>query len=284
MNIAFPGERGAFSELAAVEFFGPDNNFIAFNEFNDVFESVASGRCKSGLVPIESSLAGSIHQNYDALLESKCHIIGEIYLQIGHYLIANEKVTKKNIKKIFSHPQALAQCKKFLKNNFPDVETISFSNTALAVKKIKEENLEDSAAIGSMQAAIDFDMKVLASNIQDNKWNTTRFIALERKNHYPARNQSSVKSSIVFSMKNIPGALFKCLAVFALRDIDLHKIESRPVHGRGFKYLFYLDFSGDIRDEAQNNAINHLKELTSFYHFLGSYPTGRLIKPVYKKR
>jgi prephenate dehydratase len=283
MNIAFPGERGAFSELAAIEFFGSNNDFIAFHEFGEVFQSVAAGQCKYGLVPIENSLAGSIHQNYDALLESKCQITGEIYLQIGHFLIANEGVSKKNIKKVFSHPQALAQCKKFLKK-YPHLETVSFSNTAIAVKKIKDEKLKNSAAIGSMQAAIDFDMKVLASNIQDNKWNTTRFIALGRKNRNPTRNESSIKSSIVFSTKNIPGALFKCLAVFALRDIDLHKIESRPVHGRGFEYFFYLDFDGDIRNEAQRNAINHLKELTTFYHFLGSYPTGRIVKPIYKKR
>jgi prephenate dehydratase len=155
-------------------------------------------------------------------------------------------------------------------------------NTALAVKKIKDEKLSDAAAIASMQAAIDFKMDILAENIEDSEWNTTRFIIISKKQEMPLTN--SVKTSIVFSTKNIPGALFKCLGVFALRDIDLFKIESRPVHGKGFQYLFYLDFAGNIKNEAQKNAINHLQEITTFFRHLGTYSCGELVYPKYKKR
>lgn len=280
-KVAFPGERGAFSELAAIEYFGRRFQYQAVPEFTDVFEMVSSGRCKYGIVPIENSSAGSIHQNFDSLLESNLHITGEILLKVGQFLIANKGVKKKDVVKVLSHPAALAQCKQFLKKN-TGLTPVPFANTALAVKKIRDEKSRDSAAIASMQAAIDFDMNVLAENIEDNKWNTTRFIIVSQKAEKP--KSSPIKTSIVFSTKNIPGALFKCLGVFALRDIDLFKIESRPVHGKGFRYLFYLDFQGDIHDEAQRNAVNHLQEITTFFKHLGSYSCGKLVYPKYNKR
>jgi prephenate dehydratase len=281
VKVAFPGERGSFTELAAIEYFGDSEKFVCVPEFADVFESVSSGACKYGVVPIENSSAGSIHQNYDSLLESNLRITGEIMLRIGQFVIANNGVKKKDVQTIYSHPAAFSQCKEYFKKN-PDLQKVQVPNTALAVKKVKDEKLKNAAAIASMQAAIDFEMNVIAENIEDNKWNTTRFIILSRKPERPAF--TPVKTSVVFSMQNIPGALFKCLAVFALRDIDLIKIESRPVHGKGFKYLFYLDFAGDINDPALKNAVNNLQEITSFYKHLGSYSCGRLAYPKYKKR
>jgi prephenate dehydratase len=281
IKVAFPGERGSFTELAAIEYFGKNLRYICVPEFTDVFENVSTGICKYGVVPIENSTAGSIHQNYDALLDSNLHITGEIMLRVGQFLIANKGVTRKDISTIYSHPAAFAQCKKFLKK-WPAIEKVALANTALAVKKVKDESLKSAAAISSMQAAIDFDMNVLAENIEDNRWNTTRFIIISRNPEKPA--STPVKTSIVFSMKNNPSALFKCLGVFALRDIDLFKIESRPVHGKGFKYLFYLDFAGDIKDEAQKNAVNHLQEITTFFKHLGSYSCGKLAYPKYQKR
>lgn len=287
MKIGYAGERGAFAELAAVEYFGKKGQYVNFPDFDTVFESVVNGDCKYGVIPIENSLAGSIHQNYDLLLESNAQISGEILLRIGHFLIANKNVKMKDVENVFSHPQALAQCKDYLRSH-KQLKIIPYSNTAAAVKKIKDEDLSDSAAIASMQAAIDFNMNVLAPNIEDNKWNTTRFLIINA----PASENTSikkikgkkVKTSIVFSAKNIPGALYKCLAVFALRDINLYKIESRPIHGRGFKYLFYLDFEGDLNLEPVRKALDHLQEITSFYRFMGSYETGKIIKPSCKKR
>lgn len=277
MKAVFAGERGAFGELAAKEYFGSKCGLESVPEFADVFNAVMNGVHSFGIVPIENSLAGSIHQNYDMLLESNLHITGEVLLRVGHFLIANKGVNFKRIKKVYSHPQALAQCKKFLKSS--GLEPVPCSNTAAAVRKIKDEGINDAAAIGSMQAAIEFDMKVLRGNIEDNQWNTTRFLILSRTPNKLKSSEIPQKTSIVFSTKNIPGALFKCLAVFALRDIDLFKIESRPVNGNGFKYLFYLDFRGDLSDEARKNAINHLQEITTFYRHLGSYPVGKVVHP-----
>ena len=285
MTIAFAGERGAFGELAAIEYFGAKEKFSALPEFGDVFRAVAEGKYRYGVVPIENSQAGSIHQNFDLLLESNLHIAGEVLLRIRHFLIANKGASRRQITRVFSHPVVFPQCKKFLKR-FPGLSIVPVSNTASAVKKIRDEELCDAAAIASMQAAIDFDMQILARNIEDTKWNTTRFLVVAKKPVLPARGAKDVKSSIVFSMKNIPGALYKCLSVFALRDIDLHKIESRPIHsrGRGFEYLFYLDFAGDARDEAQRNAISHLQEITTFYRLLGSYKTDSPRDPECRKR
>ena len=274
MTVAFAGERGAFAELADIEYFGEKVKMAALPEFGDVFRGVARGRYRFGVVPIENSLAGSIHENYDMLLESNLNIVGEVLLRIRHFLIANKGTSRREVKRIFSHPQAFAQCKKFLKR-FPHLTVVPVSNTAWAVKKIRNEDLRDAAAIASQQAAADFDMQVLARNIEDTKWNTTRFLVVAKSYKFPSpvtgHAAKRVKSSVVFSTKNIPGALYKCLSVFALRDINLYKIESRPIHGRGFQYLFYLDFEGDARDTVQRNAINHLREITTFYRFLGSY-------------
>ncbi|HEX3019463.1 MAG TPA: prephenate dehydratase [Chitinispirillaceae bacterium] len=283
MKVAYAGERGAFAELAAMEYFGKKCQYSAVGDFAAVFESVVNGNCNYGIVPIENSLAGSIHQNYDLLLESNTVITGEILLKIGHFLIANKNVKLKDLKNVFSHPQALAQCKNYLSKH-KQLQAVPFSNTAAAVKKIKEEKIVDAAAIASMQAAIDFNMNILASNIEDNKWNTTRFLIISAKAVKTVSNIKDVKTSIVFSTKNIPGALFKCLAVFALRDINLFKIESRPIHGRGFQYLFYLDLEGDMQQESVRNAINHLQEITTFYRLLGSYKAGRIVQPCYNKR
>jgi prephenate dehydratase len=283
MNIAFAGERGAFAELAAAQYFGPRHALTPVPEFEDVFSAVSRGRVRHGIIPIENSLTGSIHQNYDLLLESDLSITGEIFLRVSHYLIANHGVKPHNVKRVYSHPQGLAQCLKFLKK-MPQAERIPVSNTAAAVRKIKDGRLLDAAAIASLQAAIDYDMNILAKNIEDNKANITRFLILAKKNASPRPGGGNLKTSVVFSLKNMPGALFKGLSVFALRDIDLLKIESRPVHGKPFEYLFYLDFAGGYDEERQANALNHLREITVFCRTLGSYERGILVHPEYKKR
>jgi len=283
VSVAFSGERGAFAELAAIEHFGPRVKLSPVPEFSDVFNGVSRGDYRFGVVPIENSLAGSIHQNYDLLLESGLHIVGEVQLRIRHFLIVNKGTDAKKIRKILSHPAVFPQCRRFLKRH-PRWTPLPVSNTAAAVKIILTEKLHDAAAIGSLQAAIDFDMRVVARNIEDPGENTTRFLVVAEKAKNPPASTKRIKSSIVFSMKDIPGALYKCLSVFALRDINLYKIESRPVHGKGFQYLFYLDFEGDARHEVQRNAINHLQEITTFYRFLGSYAMDAPRDPAYGKR
>jgi len=283
MAIAFQGERGAYSELAAKEYFGINSRCTPMPEFLDVYNAVSKGKSSHGIIPIENSLGGSIHQNYDLLLEGDLFIVGEIFLKVSHFLIANNNVSLKKVKRIFSHPQAIVQCKKYIRR-LHNVSVIPVSNTAGAVKMIKDENLTDAAAIASMQAAIDYDMRVLGKTIEDAHTNQTRFIVLAKKPLHIRSGKYPVKSSIVFAAKNIPGALFKALSVFALRDVDLFKIESRPFHGRGFEYMFYLDFAGSMLDKMSLNAVNHLQEITTYYRFLGSYRCGRVAQPVYHKR
>jgi len=277
MKVAFAGESGSYAELAAREYFGQNAKLVSVKEFSDVFNAVANDQCKYGIIPIENSMAGSIHQNYDLLLERNLHISGEIYLRVGHFLIGNKNSKIKDITHAYSHPQALTQCKNYLKKK--GIIPVPCSNTAYAVKKVRDDKLFNAAAISSMKAAADFDMKILDSNIEDNEWNTTRFLILSKNLKKLRRSNEPRKTSIVFSTKNIPGALFKCLAVFALRDIDLFKIESRPVNGKGFEYIFYLDFSGDLQSEDRKNAISHLQEITTFYRNMGSYPVGRHVNP-----
>ncbi len=283
MKAVFAGERGSFAELAAREYFGKRLRIEQVELFEDVFREVMDGTGVYGVIPIENTRAGSVHRNYDLLLESGCSIVGELTMKIGHCLIANGKTRLKDVRRVLSHPQAIAQCRSYLGRHrgMKPVETV---NTAIAVKMIKEEDASDAAAIASMQAAIDFDMKVLAENIQDDSNNMTRFLILARQPGNPAHRKTPVKSSIVFSMKNITGALFRSLAVFSLRDIDLYKIESRPMFGQGFKYLFYLDFEGSVTSQAQRNALRHLREMTTFFRFLGSYPVGRQVVPRCEKR
>jgi prephenate dehydratase len=282
MSIAFQGQPGAFTELAAIEYFGGKRKTIAVAQWEDVFEAVEKGKTALGIIPIENSLGGSIHKNYDLLLHHGLYITGEIYLKISQFLLANKGVALHSVRRVLSLPQAFEQCRQYLKK-MPSVELVPMSNTAAAAKAIRDENLTDAASISSMQAAIDYDLKILARDIEDNKGNITRFLILSKK-PLQRRPAGDMKTSVVFSLKNIPGALFRALSVFALRDIDLLKIESRPVRGKPFEYMFYLDFSGGPHDQRQQNALNHLGEITMFCRVLGSYGAGRLAHPEYKKR
>jgi len=268
---AFAGEKGAFGEIAAREYFGAGAELTAVPEFEDVFNAVRRRICDFGVVPIENSLAGGIHQNYDRLLVSKLHITAEIYLRVSHFLISKKGTGIRSVRRVFSHPQALAQCGRFLKRH-PRMKPVPVTNTALAAKMVGEDGLADTAAIASIQAAAGHNLEVIAPHIEDRPDNVTRFLVVSRG--FAENKGNPRKTSIVFSVKNIPGALFRALGVFALRDIDLFKIESRPIHGKKFEYLFYLDCKGDTSDIALKNAISHLKEITTFYRLLGSYDIG----------
>ena len=273
LRVAFQGERGAYSEAAAVAHFGDTPiEPVPCETFEEVFACVEGGDCDHGIVPIENSLAGSIHRNYDLLLEHNLSIVGEQYLRIVHCLIVHPGVKLKDIRRIYSHPQALAQCEKTL-DWLPDVERIPTYDTAGSVALIKREGLMDAAAIASAQAAHVHGMHILKEGIEDNPENYTRFLVLARD---PIEPQPPAKTSIVFAMKNVPGALFKALSVFALRDIDLTKIESRPQKGKAWEYIFYLDFVGSMSEQRCRNAINHLQEIATYLRILGSYPKGEM--------
>lgn len=223
LKIAFQGEIGAYSELAVYKHFGSNVQVKPCKLFSDVFRSVDVGEVDYGVVPVENSIEGSVNQVYDLFMEYDLKVCGEIILKIEHCLIANFNATLDSIKVVYSHPQALGQCINFLeKSGYKPIPTY---DTAGSVKLIKEQGVTDAAAIASERAAQIYGMKILRRNISDNPDNYTRFFVLSKNEVPPSGND---KTSIIFSVKHLPGALYKALEEFASREINLTKIESRP--------------------------------------------------------
>lgn len=268
-RVAFQGELGAFSQRAALQILGRSVQPMPCASFEDVFEAVAQRKAATAVIPIENSLAGSIHQNFDLLARHSLEAIGETYVRIEHHVIAQRDTKLSQVQQIYSHPVALAQCQKFLRK-LAKVEKVSFYDTAGSVKMIRERGLKNAAAIASADAARIYRMKILARGVEDNQENYTRFLALAPRGRYARAGE---KTTVVFSLKNEPGALFKALSVFALRNIDLTKIESRPIHGKPWQYLFYVDLMSDINSRECSNALRHLQEMTPYFQVLGCYPT-----------
>lgn len=265
MRVAFQGEPGAYSEEAGYGYFETPE-MVPMESFEAVFEAIDSGKCQSGLIPIENSLAGSIHQNYDLLLRHDLHIIGEYFLRVRHCLIGFPDAAVNEIVRVISHPQALGQCASYLRKL--DVKTEPVYDTAGSVKMLKQSGNRTTAAIASKRAAEIYEMRILDESIEDNPENYTRFLEIAP---LPADPKGEAKTSIVFTLKNQPGALFKALSVFALRDIDLTKIESRPLAGVPWEYLFYIDFIGAIGNKNVKRALDHLGEYALMLRVLGSY-------------
>ena len=268
ITVAVQGERGSYSEVAARRLLGDKITLRCCERFEEVFKFVAKNDTQYCLIPLENSLSGSIHKNYDLLLRYKLKITREISLQIKHNLIAAPGVSLEDINSVFSHPVALDQCDHFFEK-FPRLVKRSAYDTSGSVKRIVEEDLRDCAAIAGKQAAEYYGGNIVMRGIQDNRENFTRFVLLGGELE---TRKTADKTSIAFSFGNAAGALFKCLSVFALRDIDLTKIESRPIHGRPWEYLFYLDFLGNTGEESTLKALDHLGELTEFLEILGCYP------------
>lgn len=266
-KVAFQGERGAYSEEAAFKFFRNKIKTISYKYFSDVFKAVEKGETDFGVVPIENSLEGTVGQNYDLLLKSNLKIGGEIILKITHCLISNKEVSIKSIRRVYSHPQALGQCREFLEKL--KVEIIPFSDTAGSVKMIKEKKLKDAAAIANEKAAKIYRMKILKKGIEKNHLNFTRFLIISKKEK---KRTGKDKTSIVFSTKHTPGALFKALECFAKRKINLTKIESRPIIGKPWEYNFYLDFEGHQDEKIIKEVLKDLKKNILFLKIFGSYP------------
>lgn len=273
-KVAFQGEPGAYSDLAALEFFGEEVQTVPCESFDAVFDAVESGSVDYGIVPVENSLAGSIHRNYDLMLRHNLFIIGEYPLRVSHCLMANPGVKLKDVKRVYSHPQALAQCESSLIEL--GVESIVAADTAGSARELAECGCRDAASLASSYAAKVYGLNILRENMEDDKENYTRFLALSRSPlEVEKPDEEGYKTSIVFSLNNKPGILFKALSVFALRDIDLTKIESRPLQGKPWEYFFYIDFIGHAETLNSQRALEHLSELAPFLRVLGSYPRYR---------
>ena len=274
LKIAFQGEYGAFSEMAARSYFGEEVDVLPCPHFVALFSAVENGEASHGMVPIENSLMGSIHENYDNLLKHGLQIVGELKLRIVHNLIVNEGVKLEDIRHIYSQAPALAQCTNLIAS-LPNAEAVMAPDTAGAVRQLKDSGARDAAAIASKQAAIDYELEILQAGIEDDHENYTRFLVVVPEG---VEVVDATKTSIVFAMQNVPGALFKSLSVFALRDLNLLKIESRPLVGKPWEYSFYLDIEGHLGQEPCARAIDHLREIASFVRILGAYKQGDVVE------
>lgn len=265
----FQGEEGAYSEAALIAALGEDTDPVALESFDEVFRALQAGDIALAVLPIENSLAGSIHRNYDLLLRYDAHIVGEYSLRVRHNLMALPGTSLEDVEIVISHPQALSQCEMFL--NDLAVERRPMYDTAGSAKLVRDDKRTGVAAIASALAARVYDLDILQADIEDAEENFTRFLILADEARIPSP-ETRTKTSIVFSLRDEPSVLFKALSVFALRDIDLTKIESRPLRERRWKYFFYLDIEGSVEDEPVQNALRHLEEIATFLRVLGSYP------------
>lgn len=273
MVVAFQGEPGAYSEAAAQRF-APGADVLPCPSFEEVFRTVEARTAALGVLPIENSIGGTIHRNYDLLLEHALQIVGDLELRVVHSLIALPGTAIDQIKTIYSHPQALAQCDKYLRS-LPGVEVVATYDTAGSAKLIKDRQLKGAAAIASERAAAVFELAVLESGIQDFSDNITRFLVVAPASA-GAGTRPTNKTTVVFTLANEAGALFRALSVFALRGIDLTKLESRPIPGRPWEYLFYVDLAVGAEDPRCDRALAHLAEFAPMLRNLGSYASTLL--------
>lgn len=270
IRVAFQGERGAFSEEAAIKLFGEDIELVPRPTFESLFAAVDQGAADYVLAPIENSLAGSIHRSYDLLLESSLHISAEVTIPIRHHLIGCAGASFDGIKRVESHPVALAQCERFFAAH-PQIQRIATEDTAGSVAKVIESGDPTRAAIAGSRAASIYGGRVLQHNLEDHSENFTRFVLLTESTNPGSKAD---KLSIVMKLPHQAGALYRALQPFADRGIDLLKIESRPIKGRAFEYHFYLDLQASSKDERVTRALAELGERATEVRVLGCYQAG----------
>ncbi|KON31378.1 hypothetical protein AC482_01045 [miscellaneous Crenarchaeota group-15 archaeon DG-45] len=267
MRVAFQGEHGAYSEEAIIQHFEAPAEPVPRPSIRGVFEAVEGGEVDLGLVAVENTLEGSIVRTFDLLLESPLKVRGEAILRVVHCLIANPGVSLGDIEKVYSHPQALGQCRAYLERH--DLEAVAAYDTAGSVKMLKEGGLRDAAAIASRRAAEVYGVAVLAEGIETDPENYTRFFVLGHEDHPPTGRD---KTSIVFTVDHRPGTLYRALRGFALKGVNLTKIESRPLVGRPWEYSFHLDFEGHREEPHMRVALEELRESSRSLKIFGSYP------------
>jgi prephenate dehydratase len=283
IRAAFQGERGAFSEEAARRFFGAKFEPLPQREFDDMFDAVVKGDADCAVVPIENTLAGSVIKNYDLLVGYDLTIVGEVVLRVAHNLIVPRGVKLSDVRRVLSHPVALAQCEDYLRKlreQIPTLEVLPAYDTAGAVKMVVKNGRHDEAAIASKSAAEVWGAHILASGIESNPQNFTRFFVMARPDRVAripvGKKTKERKTSLVFRITNRPGSLYASLYAFAAEQIDLTKIESRPIVGRPWEYSFYLDFTGDRKDANVRRALAALAGAAESVRIFGSYPKAEI--------
>ncbi len=265
-RVAFQGERGAYSEAAA-EVFAPQAVPMPCRLLGDVFDAVTAGRAALGVVPIENSQAGSINEAYDLLLAHALHITGEHDQRIRHCLLVRPGRRLEHLRRVYSHPQALAQCEAFLRAH--RLEGVPAYDTAGSAKFIAEHGVDDAGAIAGAHAARIYGLEVAAEGIETNPANYTKFLAVSRD---PAPYRGPAKTSVVFTTANVPGALYRALGAVASRSINMTKLESRPGRTVPWEYVFYADVEGHADDPELGAALRELAQVCTFFRLLGSYP------------
>lgn len=273
-KIAFQGRRGAYSERASVQVFGHDIDFKTCDEFEDVYKAIVDGEVEYGVVPIENSTAGSVHDNYDLLLKYQLPIVAETEVHVNHVLMAQKDATMDSIKEVYSHPQALAQCSLFFEKH-KNIKRVPAFDTAGSAEKISKASDITVAAIASEEAANQYNLKVLKRNMENLAGkNHTRFFVISKDDSKKKINFGKAnKTSIVFASKvERSGFLYEALGCFAKENINLVKIGSRPLENRPWEYAFYVDLDGSLENPSIQKALSDLKDLTGFFHILGTYP------------
>lgn len=266
MTIAFQGEPGAYSEAAAQRF-APGSDVLPCRSFEEVFTAVAAGRASRGILPMENSVGGSIHRNYDLLVEHELPIVGEVELPVDHCLLGRRGARLTDVRVVYSHPQALAQCEEYLRG-LGAIDIVAVYDTAGGAKMVADGTRADAAAVASRRAGELFGLEVLADSVQDYATNLTRFVLISRSTESVA---DANKTSLVFALQSKPGALFRALSCFALRDINLTKLESRPIRGRPWEYMFYADVDTSRHTLEYGRAVTQLGEFSQWVRTLGSY-------------
>jgi len=267
MRVGFQGELGAYSEEAIVQHFGGEAQLVPRPYLRDVFDSVERGEVDLGLVPVENSLEGSIVRTFDLLFERELKVLGETVLRVVHCLIGNKGVPLGDVEKVYSHPQALGQCRAYLEGH--GLEPVSWYDTAGSVKMIRDEGLRDAAAIASSRAAEVYDMAILARGIETDEENYTRFLVIGHGDTEPTGHD---KTTIAYNVEHKPGTLLESLRAFSSRRLNLTKIESRPQPGMPWEYMFFIDIEAHRDEPLMRQALEELEESATLVKVLGSYP------------
>ena len=271
MKIGYQREKGAYSEAAMYNHYGNDVEAIGYETFEDVFDAVKNNKIDYGFLPFENTIAGSVVINYDLVLKEDVFIVAEVFFKITHSLLSHKGNKLENIKKAYSHPHSLAQCREFLKKY--KIDAIPEYDTAGAAKIVKERNKKEESAIASELCAEIYGLEVIKRGIETNKHNTTKFFAFVKKDKIP-KDLKKEKTSIAFKAKHYPGSLVNCLQRLSKNGINLTKIESRPIPENPWEYVFYADFEAGLDDENVKLALSEMEATSMFVKILGSYPKG----------